>query len=274
MTTDLHRCSTLVKARCQWRIDLQIDVMRLFAGAFALCFAAALHAQTAPTYRRLVGVFDAETQMPIVGAEVTDRLTGNSMKTSATGHVALVPGFVRSTGAWLTIRMVGYAPVGPLILDPTVDTTVIVVMQHAVVLPTVTSTEHYSLTKDAGRRGGFEVRCESKLVSCVRDSVFATNPSKKLADFLTRTGDVRLDCVRGSCEVRMQGPTGGRCVPYYFVNGFLYTPHARGPIVDQINADFPTVNLEAAEIYRSEQPKPLRFEGPIPPCGSVVLWTK
>lgn len=248
--------------------------MRFLAGVLALCFSTALGAQDAPTFRRLVGVFDAVTQWPIAGAEVTDRLTGNSMTTSATGHVALVPGFVRSTGAWLTVRKVGYAPVGPLILDPTVDTTVNVMMQQAVSLPTVTTTEHYSLSKDEGRRGGFESRCQSKLVSCVRDSAFAANPAKKLADFLTQTGAVRLKCERSGCDVKMHTATVGECVPFYFINGISYTPHGRGPIVEQIGADFPTVDLEAAEVYRSEQPKPLRFEGGIPPCGSIVLWTK
>jgi len=72
----------------------------------------------------------------------------------------------------------------------------------------------------------------------------------------------------------MHTNTVGECIPYYFVNGFRYTPRGRGSIVDQISADFPTVDLEGAEVYRSEQPRPLRFEGGITPCGSIVLWTK
>jgi hypothetical protein len=242
-----------------------------------LAFAIALRAQTAPTFRRLVGVYDAETQLPIVGAEVKDRLTGNSMQTSETGHVALVPGFVRSTGALLEIRKVGYAPLGPLVLDPTIDTTVIVVMHHVAVLPTVTSTEHFNITADAGRRGGFEARCQSKLVSCVNDSTFAANPSKKLLDFLAQTGDIRVRCGgsrSGGCDAKLRGPTGGECQPYYFVNGFRYTPTGRGPVIEQIGSDYPTVNLEGAEVYQSDQPRPLRFEGGIPPCGAIVLWTK
>lgn len=231
-----------------------------------LAIAGALQAQTAP-FQRLVAVYDAETQLPIAGAEVKDRLTGNSMQTSPTGHVALVPGFVRSTGALLEIRKVGYAPLGPLVLDPTIDTTVIVVMHRVAVLPTVTATEHFNLTADAGRRGGFEARCQSKLVSCVGDSTFSANPSKTLRDFLTQTGAIRADA-------KMHGPTGGECQPYYFVNGFRYTPTGRRPVIEQINSDYPTVNLEGAEVYRSDQPRPLRFEGGIPPCGAIVLWTK
>ncbi|MGH7616484.1 MAG: hypothetical protein ACREPM_04590 [Gemmatimonadaceae bacterium] len=66
----------------------------------------------------------------------------------------------------------------------------------------------------------------------------------------------------------------GTCQPFYCVNGFRYTPQRRGSVVEQIAADFPTVDLTGAEVYRSEQPRPLRFEGSVPPCGSVVLWTK
>jgi hypothetical protein len=248
-------------------------MIRTAATLFAI--ATAIHAQTAPAFRRLVGVFDADTQLPIVGAEVKDRLTGNSMQTSETGHVALVPGFVRSTGAFLEIRKVGYAPLGPLVLDPTIDTTVIVVMHHVAVLPTLTSTEHFNISADAGRRGGFEARCQSKLASCVRDSTFTANPAKKLLDFLAQTGAVRVKCggSRG-CEIKLRGPTGGECQPYYFVNGFRYTPTSRGPVIEQISLDYPTVNLEGAEVYQSDQPRPLRFEGGTPPCGSIVLWTK
>jgi len=126
--------------------------MRARLALLILVVAPTLGAQDSVHFRRLIGVFDGDTQLPIVDAEVKDRLTGNSMRTSKTGHVALVPGFVRSTGAWLEIR---------------------------------------NLSADAGRRGGFEVRCQSKLVSCVRDSVFTRIPRKSSPTFWSK----RATCV-------------------------------------------------------------------------------
>jgi hypothetical protein len=64
---------------------------------------------------------DVETESPIVGAEVRDFITGNSMRTNQGGAVGLlVPAFVKQTGAMIEVRMAGYQTSQRMFVDPTV----------------------------------------------------------------------------------------------------------------------------------------------------------
>lgn len=57
---------------------------------------------------RVLGLFDANTGAPIAGAEVFDPLTGNSVRTTATGTVSLA--FVQSSRGVVYIGAEGYEP--------------------------------------------------------------------------------------------------------------------------------------------------------------------
>jgi len=116
------------------------------------------------SFRRLIPVYDTATQTGIAGAKVFDRLTRDSMPTSASGHVALVPGFVNASGALLEISKEGYTTAGPILVDPTVDAVVEVPMSKlvtrplATMLPSVITTAKFNLGEDRGGWSTFDDR--------------------------------------------------------------------------------------------------------------------
>jgi hypothetical protein len=76
---------------------------------------------------RLLYVVDAVTLAPIAGAEVRDLMTRNTMKTSDAGMIGLlVPGFVKATGALIQVRKAGYRSSDQMLVDPMVDTTLVI----------------------------------------------------------------------------------------------------------------------------------------------------
>jgi hypothetical protein len=271
-------------------------------------FACANAQDVAPSHHpvRIVEVHDANTDEPIAGADVTDLITKRSMKTTETGGVGLfVPQFVSVDGAVLRITKPGYQAVGPIIVDPTVDSTLVVVMTRIVTsLPAITSTAHFDMNADPGERSGIATRCASKLDACIGQDELAKSPLKNISDFLKASPGVVVKCASGSADfnteslgsimgpVRRSRSNGSqahttcsasmaslsvppsRCIPTVFVNGHEQA-HAKTTqtITDQIDAAYAAGDVVAIEVFDSFHPRPLRFTGD-PLCGAIVIWTK
>jgi hypothetical protein len=247
---------------------------------------------SAAAFHRIIQVYDRETQEGIEGVQVIDRITGNFVKSSATGHIVLVPQFVKPGGALLVFRKLGYDSVGPLLIDPRADTTLLVPMDRiATRLDPVTVNERYNITVDPGVRDGFEMRCAVRTTSCYRREDMLEHAASPLSYFLTRTDGVISGCgaafTRGSPVKRPMG-TGGRaldcvkmrgvgvqagklCIPMFFVDGFR-----RGntdQTLDDLEQFLETTAVKGMEVYLSDAPIPMRFGGDAG-CGSVAIWTK
>jgi hypothetical protein len=258
-------------------------VLRLVAAGALVASSAAAQSAAKPsqTLLRVLDIYDAETLEPIVGAQVKDAFTQATVTSSKTGNVGLVaPLVVRegSSATYVDIRKVGYQPIERLLVDLTQPTRLAVPMRRTVELAPVVTTERLNLNTEPGERRGFSVRCQSKLVSCVGADELAENPARQLVDFLRRADGMLITCSGGgahsNCNAQMRGATGGKCVPVYFVNGIEWgLKMGRGSVLEDIEQAFPLSDLEGIEVYRSEQPRPMRFEGR-PGCGAIVLWTK
>jgi hypothetical protein len=254
---------------------------RLSALASLLLSALPLLAQRDSTrpppqaFRRLLELYDPDTQEPIPGVQVLDKLTGNSMTTSATGHVALVPQFVKATGALLEFRKVGYAPLGPILVDPLSDTTLLVPLRKAAVgLPAVVSTDRYNLDLDDGNRGGFDRRCAVHNVSCLRDSTLAANPSRLVSEELQLAkAGVARKCSpsprRTTCSVSID-----ECTPRIVIDGFDAPLGMR--TWPEIDRNLSPAQIEGIEIYPPGM-VPMRYfqaNGNGRPSCAVLIWTK
>lgn len=229
-------------------------------------------------FLRVVYVYDSLTQQPIEGAEVKDLLTGNSLQTTRTGNAELVPEFVKSTGAMLRVRKLGYAPVS-LFVDPLVPTAFGVALSPAVVeLPTVVTRANFQMARDVGTRAGFEKRCASGQPTCFRGDSIAQYPLHGLGDFIRVAPGVHDQ--RGT----MWSTGAGICAPAFYVDGGLWkSPPLPNPLLGPLDTQpglfkdpspFTPLNVQGIEVYPSGQPRPPRFGGGDPACGAIVIWTR
>jgi hypothetical protein len=58
------------------------------------------------------------------------------------------------------------------------------VLEPVAMLAPVVTTERYRIDRDAGAWEGFEQRCQSKSVTCIRNEDLEKRPTSNLADFL------------------------------------------------------------------------------------------
>jgi hypothetical protein len=117
--------------------DVQIRFLR---GQPRLNEDAGDKAANAPSVRRLdrvLGLFDAETGDPIVGAEVSDSATTLTAKTTATGTVSLA--FLRASHGVLQIRAPGYDVVRTEVTLSFSDTLPITMLFHRSARPSVSA---------------------------------------------------------------------------------------------------------------------------------------
>jgi hypothetical protein len=165
------------------------------------------------------------------------------------------------------------------------------ILERAITLPPVITTEKYRIDRDAGRWDGFEQRCQSKSVTCFRNEDLEKKPAANLADFLIRANGVTIgSCAggRGAGSAHRNGQCGkiamkpavippAFCQPTFFVDGFEWNSHMGAPTDLAPNtpaeAPYTPTNVKAVEVYPAERPRPLRFQGD-PQCGAVVIWTK
>ena len=234
---------------------------------------------------RLLGVFDATTGQPLAGVQVRDLFSGAYAVTTRTGTVRL--GFLsfRGSAAVVELMKLGYEPKSVVVARG--DTASITeILEPVATLAPVVTTETYRLDRDEGHWAGFDRRCQQTTVTCFRDSDLVAKASWNMADVLLRARGITLgpcssdstrntECGRVAMHSAVIPP--GYCEPSVFVDGFLWNPHAGSAIDERPHtpptAPFTPADVKGIEVYSTEMPRPLRFEGD-PFCGAVVIWTK
>lgn len=275
---------------------MRIDTLRATFAAAAMIAAmtSAVAAQTADSARqssaRIIGIFDARTGESLRGVQVRDAFEGSYVMSSATGTARLDFLTFRGGAAFVELRKLGYE--AKQVIVSRADTASITeVLEPAVTLAPVVTTEKYRIDRDVGRWDGFEQRCQSRSVTCIRNEDLERRPAANLADFLIRAEGVTL----GACGGGSGHGSAGRnaqcgkiamkpavippayCEPTFFVDGFEWNSHMGSPADMAPNtpaqAPYTPSNVKAVEVYPPEKPRPLRFQGD-PQCGVVVIWTK
>jgi hypothetical protein len=261
----------------------------------ALALAAALaswpacqalsQSHPAPPSARLLGVFDQATGEPVIGVQVRDEFSGAYALTTVTGTVRLTFLSFRGNAAVVRLMKIGYEPKTVLLAQG--DTAALTeVLQRVPMLAPVVTTERYRLDRDEGRWDGFARRCEQRTITCFTDSTLAAKPSSNMADFLIGAPGVTMGACgpdktrNGQCGlIAMHSATipPAYCEPSIFVDGFWWNAHATSAIDMTPGtppaAPFTPANVKGVEVYPSEVPRPLKFEGD-PICGAIVIWTK
>jgi hypothetical protein len=234
---------------------------------------------------RLLGVFDQNTGEPVIGVQVRDEFSGTYALTTATGTVRLSFLSFRGNAAAVRLTKIGYEPKTVLLAQA--DTAPLTeVLERVPMLAPMVTTERYRLDRDEGRWDGFSRRCEQRTVTCFTESTLAAKPSSNMADFLIDAPGVTIGACgpdktrNGQCgRLSMHSATipPAYCEPSIFIDGFLWNPHMTSPIDMQPeappSAPFTPANVKGVEVYPSEVPRPIRFEGD-PICGAIVIWTK
>lgn len=244
------------------------------SGDHVVCAQSSTAPSTASAHIRLLGVYDERSGEPVAGAIVTDVLSGDHASTSETGTVSLW--FVRAKGTVIEVRKLGYERWASAI-DPADTVPITVLFRRVVKLSPIVSNASANIARDPGVRDGFEARCASSHVACVRESDLADHVDHTIGDFLLRSS--KIACGRGpGCGVFMHPAAGtGYCTPTYFVDGFVWDTKASGSPIDNPAAPprqpFNPSNVKQIEIYGPNDIRPLRFAGD-EKCGVVLLWTK
>jgi hypothetical protein len=268
---------------------------RIRAAAALIAAAASAAASQVPDAarspaQRIIGIFDSRTGEPLPGVQVRDAFTGAYVVTTATGTARL--GFLtfRGSGAVVELRKLGYEA-KQLIVSGADTASITELLNPVVTLAPVVTTETYRIDRDAGRWDGFEQRCQSKSVTCIRNEDLEKRPTANLADFLIRADGMTIgSCGGGSGRGSAQrnGQCGkiamkpvtippAFCQPTFFIDGFEWNSGMGAPTDLSPNrpaeAPYTPANVKAIEVYPAERPRPLRFQGD-PLCGVVVIWTK
>jgi hypothetical protein len=262
--------------------------MRGLVVALVAACSTAMMSQTPDSTRgskRIIGVFDARTGAPLAGVQVRDAFSGVVVATTITGTASL--SFLRFRGNASVVELAKLGYQAKQIIITRADTASITeVMEPYVELAPVVTTEKYRIDRDAGKWAGFEQRCQTTSVTCIRKSDLEKNPSANLADFLIHAAGVTIGtCGGGRTRNQQCGRVSMRsttippsyCQPAFFVDGFEWNMRA-GAATDltpgtPAQAPFTPTNVKAVEVYSSERNRPLAFEGDAT-CGAVVIWTR
>jgi hypothetical protein len=253
----------------------------------AVC-SSPLMGQTADSVRastRIIGVFDARTGLPLAGVQVRDVFSGAVAATTATGTARLNFLTFRGGAALVELAKLGYQA-KEIVVSRADSVSITEIMEPFVELAPVVTTEKYRLDRDAGKWAGFEQRCRTTSVTCIRSSDLEKNPSANIADFLIHAPGVTMGtCGGGRTRNQQCGKVAMRsttippsyCQPTFFVDGFEWNSRIGAPTDltpgTPPQAPFIPSNVKAVEVYSSERNRPLAFEGDAT-CGAVVIWTK
>lgn len=264
---------------------------------FALLFAvlpgwamAQSHDSTHVAGIKIIGVFNARSGEPVAGVAVRDVLSGESVVTTVTGTARLDFLAYRGGAAIVQLQKAGFE-VKQILVSRADTSSVTELLEPATALAPVVTTEKYVITRDAGLRDGFSVRCTSKSVTCFDAREIEKHPLANVADLLIRAEGVTLGGCGGGrgkwmanrnelCNTVAMKPTTippAFCYPTFFIDGFEWDSSMGSPI-DSVpgrpaNGVFTPSNIAAIEVYPPEKPRPLRFNGSSV-CGAVVIWTK
>jgi hypothetical protein len=232
---------------------------------------------------RIIGIFDSRTGEPLRAVQVRDLFSGDYVVTTVTGSARLDFLTFKGTAAMIELRKLGYRA-KELVLDHRDTVAITELLEPAVTLAPVVTTESYRIDRDAGKWEGLAERCRSKSVTCIGGEELEKMPSANLADFLIRADGVTIGACgagrRAQCgRIAMRSPVipPSYCQPTFFVDGYEWDSHMSPPtdLTPHKPAQGPYTpgNVKAVEVYPPERPRPLRFEGD-PACGAVVIWTK
>lgn len=260
---------------------------RVVAGLASLAACSSPSMSQAPdsarVSTRIIGVFDARTGEPLPGVQVRDSFSGTYAVTTAAGMVRLDYLTYRGGAALVELRRLGY-DAKQLVVSRADTVSITEIMEPVATLAPAVTTEKYRIDRDAGMWDGFEVRCQSRSVTCIRAAELEKRATSNLADLLIRADGVTM----GSCANRRSAQCGkiamkpvvippAYCQPTFFVDGFEWNSRMGAPADlspgKPAEAPYTPTNVKAVEVYPPEKPRPLRFQGD-PACGVVVIWTK
>jgi len=189
-----------------------------FAIAILAALAAPLRSQSDSASRRLpriIGVFESRSGQPVEGVQVRDLFSGDYALTTSTGTAALSFLSFRGAAAMIELRKLGYQ--AKQILVSRADTAPITeVLGPVVELAPMVTTEKFRIQLDAGQWSGFEQRCQSISVTCIRDDDLAKKPSANLADLLS------ADVLRRRFRVGRQNRSADRSSPRWPRRGAVH----------------------------------------------------
>lgn len=210
-------------------------------------------------FGRAALVYDANTQEPVFGAEVTDLVTKNSVKTdTVAGGFVLVPEFVKASGAVLMVRKLGYSPTGPLAVDPLVkDTVLLIPMTRAVTeLPAVVS---MAVKRPFQVMQEFEDRRNDK---SLHGTFIAPEELRAKWD-----GQEIGSVVNQHAMIALPRGASGKCRVLTYIEGVLSSEPWRKELADA---------FESIEFYPSPAFAPAQYVGSSSGnvCGIFVVWRR
>jgi hypothetical protein len=233
----------------------------------------------------LLGVYDRMTGDALEGVQVRDEFSGSYTVTTTTGTVRLIFLTFRGTAAFVRLTKLGFEPKEILVAQG--DTTPITeLLERVTTLDPIVATERYRLNRDEGRWDGFARRCEQRTVTCFADSALSARATSNMADLLVRASGITIGACGGGRSRNTQcGRVAMRssvippayCEPSIFVDGFWWNSQITSPIDMQpdkpAEAPFTPANVKGVEVYATDAPRPLKYEGD-PRCGAIVIWTR
>ena len=243
---------------------------KLFAMTYGLLLgagvvASAQSASNLPKYRyRLLGVYDADTGVPIVGAKVTDVASGNSVMTSETGTVSLF--FVADGGGYVAIRKLGYESWQGFVRITATDTAAItlILRESPTELPTIITRDTSIHWRSAGLRD-FEMRRKHGLGNYIPDSTLRKNEAHEMADLLRSVPGVNV-----SCSTR----TPRRCIASSVTGcGALLVYRDGVRLTNGDLSQIPITEIAGVEVYTAAT-APAQYSGTGAKCGVVLFWTR
>jgi hypothetical protein len=162
---------------------LTVWIVSIFAGVQPGVSQTPDSAQRSVT--RIIGIFDSRSGAPLSGVQVRDVFSGTFAMTTATGTARLSFLTFRGDAAFVELRKLGFE--AKQIIVSRADTASLTeVLEPVAMLAPVVTTERCRIDRDAGAWGGFEQRCQSKSVTCIRNEDLEKRPTSILADFLIR----------------------------------------------------------------------------------------
>lgn len=233
---------------------------------------------------RLLGVFDARTGEAVVGAEVSDVLSGTKMLTSNTGTVSLF--FLPDGGSLVRIRKLGYeVQTMPVAISPADTTPLTIVLSPTTTLPTVHVTDS-APTYVSPMLRGFEARRKQGFGHFVTEDQFRKEDGKPLSYVLPARmpGITTVFGPRGqtfivSSRKPCQGPVFSACrQPDCYVSvyqdGVKVYDASMGPTAIPDFARMSTTEYAGAEFYAGGAVLPPEINGTSSGCGTLLLWTR
>ena len=266
------------------RVARYLGVVFVAAAAIATAVrgqtpAAQPPASVAPVldYRhRLVGVFSAETGVPLEGAEVVDLFAHTSVRTTRTGTTTL--SFLPDGGSMIRVQKLGYQPVTMVVAVSPADTIplTVVLTSAAQTLPTMTTTDSAPRYLAPGLRA-FEERRAKGFGYFLPEADLRKADNAKMTNVIRRFPNINIICPksgtrRGECyATSMRQPQkyavlGGECPLDVYIDGAASTDN---------DLEKMRVNEYAGiEYYPGGGTIPMQYNRTGSSCGVLLFWTR